>query len=139
MKEGITQGEELMNGRPTLKFAMSPRPGYKAKSMQARLFEKMRGTMWIDKADGEMARAEAEIFDTATVGFGVLGRIEKGTHFAISRRKVTQDLWLSEMQQFKVDARIMLVKTMRQESTVRYSEFQHRSVLEAKSASASSR
>jgi hypothetical protein len=129
-------GEEMLNGRLAYKFAMTPRPGYKARSMQARIFEKMRGTMWVDKADGEMARGEAEMFDTVNVGFGVLGKIEKGTQFAISRRKVTQDLWLADMQRFKFDARIMLVKSMRQESVTRFTDYRHRSEAEAKAAQA---
>jgi hypothetical protein len=123
-------GEEMIHGRPALVLAISPRPGYQPRSMRARLFEKMRGKMWIDQADHEMTKADVEMFDTVSLGFGLVGRIEKGTRFHLERQRVGPGTWLMSAQSMRFDARIMLFKTMRRESSWERSEFASRAELE---------
>jgi hypothetical protein len=69
-------------------------------------------------------RAEVEVFDTVNTGFGVLGRIEKGTRFFLSRVKASPDTWLTAEQTMKIAARIMLVKPLYRESTMQWT-FKH--------------
>ena len=119
-------GEEIINGRPALKLDATPQPGYQAKNMRARVFEKLKATLWIDKATSELVKADAEMFDTVSVGFGVLGRIEKGTRFRMQRRLVADGDWLIESQSVRFAARLLLFKTMHSESTTEWSEFRRR-------------
>ena len=56
----------MLNGRPTLLMEATPKPGYKAKNMRARVFEKMKARIWIDKASSELVKADADMFDTVT-------------------------------------------------------------------------
>ena len=116
-------GEETVDGRPALVVELSPRAGYRAKNMRARLFEKMRGKVLVDKADAELVRADVEVFDTVSVGLGILGKVNKGTQFHLERRRVAEGTWLTNMQQVLFGARIML-KSFHQEVTTRYSGFE---------------
>jgi len=118
--------EETIHGRAARVLECSPRSGYQAKNMRARVFEKMRGRIWIDKTDSELVRADIEVFDTVSIAWGLVGKIGKGTKFFLQRRKVASDAWLLEAQTIKLDARFLLVKSMRTESSVRYSEFRHK-------------
>lgn len=127
-------GEEAIDGRPALILTCEPRAGYSPKSMRSRIFEKMRGKLWIDKADSEMVRAEAEMFDTVSLGFGVLGKIEKGTRFRLERRKLEGKFWLMTEQAMKFDARVMMVKSFKQENYSARSEFKHKSELVTRTA-----
>jgi hypothetical protein len=128
-------GEEMIDGRPALLLECSPRQGYQPKNMRAHIFEKMRGRLWIDKADSELVKADVEMFDTVNLGWGVLGRIEKGTRFFLKRKKVAEDTWFPEAETYKFGARLMLVKSIRNEVHTQYSDFRHRSEM-ASSASA---
>ena len=119
-------GEESVAGRPALRLEAEPKPGYQPKNMRARVFEKMKANIWIDKATSELVKADAEIFDTVNVGFGVLGRIEKGTHFSIQRRLVDGNVWLIESQSLRFGARILLFKNMRTESITQWTDFRRR-------------
>ena len=119
-------GEEILHGRPALRLEAEPKPGYQPKNMRARVFEKMKANIWIDKATSELVKADAEIFDTVNVGFGVLGRIEKGTHFTIQRRLVDGNVWLIESQSLRFGARILLFKNMRTESVTQWTDFHRR-------------
>lgn len=121
-------GEVVLNGRPTLHLAASPRPGYQAKNMRARVFEKMKGELWIDRETSELAKVDAEMFDTVSVGFGVLGKIEKGTRFSMRRRMMTaaDSHWFTEERTIRFSARVLLLKTIRTESTSLLSDYRPR-------------
>jgi len=120
-------GEEIIDGRPALLLECSPRQGYQPKNMRARVFEKLRGRIWIDKAESELVKADVEMFDTVNLGWGFLGRIEKGTRFLIKRKKVAEGLWFNEAETYKFAARLMMVKSIRNEITTQFSDFRHRS------------
>jgi hypothetical protein len=119
-------GEDTVNGRLALLMEASPKAGYKAKNMRARVFEKMHARIWIDKSASELVKAEAEMFDTVSVGYGVLGRIEKGTRLKLQRRMVGDGVWLIESQSLKYSARILMVKNLRSETATEWWDFRKR-------------
>ena len=119
-------GEEAVNGRPALHLAARPKPGYQARNLRARVFEKMKASIWIDKASSELVKADAEMFDTVSVGFGVLGKVEKGTRFRIQRQLLDDGVWLIDSQSVHFSARILLFKTVRNESSTEWSDFRRR-------------
>lgn len=116
-------GEETYRSRPVMVFDCTPRPGYKPRNIRARVFEKMNGRIWLDKADGEIVKANAEMFDAVNIGFGILGRIEKGTQFQIERVKIDNAHWALERQRMKFNARVMLVKSMNREIELKFSDY----------------
>ena len=125
-------GEETIDGRPAVILDCTPRKGYRARNMRARIFEKVRGRVWIDKAESELVKAEAEVFDTVSIAFGLVGKIEKGTRFFIQRKRVGSETWLPEAEAVRFAARVMLFKSINNEVTTRNAEFRHRSELAAR-------
>jgi hypothetical protein len=119
-------GSENKFGHQTNVYEFSPRAGYSAPNLKYRMFEKVRGKCWVDKATNQLVLVEAEVYDHVTVGFGVVGRIGKGTQFRLQRNEALPGMWVVESQTMKFDARLMLVKNLRQEVDVRYSEFRLR-------------
>jgi hypothetical protein len=45
--------------------------------------QKTTGTLWIDRTDRELVKAEAEVFDTVNIGLGLLGGVGKGRRFTL--------------------------------------------------------
>lgn len=122
-------GEENVKGRPAYVLTCSPRPGYVAKNMRARVLEKTNGKLWIDKADRELAKAEGETFDSVNIGFGLLGRVDKGTRFALSRVRIANGVWVLASQDIRFGARVALVKWVSNELNFRYWNHRHKSQL----------
>lgn len=108
-------GEETLNGRATLVFEAEPNPAYKPSNMQAKVFAKLKGRLWIDKAESQLVKADAEVFENVSIGFGLLGRVDKGTRFHVLRVRMGPRLFLNAEQSMKLSAR-MLVKGVYQES-----------------------
>lgn len=119
--------EEDYQGRPMWVLGCTPKPGYAPKSTRARLFEKMNGTFWIDQSDRELVKAEAEMFDAVSIGFGLLGKIEKGTRFALERKRNASGHWLMASQTVKFAARVALFKHISAEMTTRHWDYRHKS------------
>jgi hypothetical protein len=120
-------GEETIGGRIALRLEATPRPGYQPRNLRARVFEKMKTTIWIDKVSSELVKADAEMFDTVNVGFGLVGRVDKGTRFRLQRRMVNDGVWLIESQTIRFSARFLLFKNLRNEATTEWSNFRLRS------------
>ncbi len=116
-------GEEEIAGRVTWVLECSPRAGYRARSLRARVFEKTRGRVWIDVADSQLVRVDAAVFDTVNIGWGMAAKIQKGTRFQIDRRKLPDGAWLPESQTIRFAAKVMLVKSLAVEESARFSGY----------------
>jgi len=97
-------GEETRGGRKLLKFRMEPNPGYKPPTRTAAIFTKVKGTVWLDEAAGQMARIEGDVTDDISFGF-FLGKIYKGSHFMQERYEFAPGVWLPTFSQYDFDAR----------------------------------
>jgi hypothetical protein len=107
-------GSELVNGRDTWVLEGRPHPGYKAKRKEAKLLDKFAGRVWIDKAEGQWVNLEMTALDT--ISFGVfLARIHKGAHIVVDLVKVNDEVWLPSHVEFRMDAKLALVKTYRED------------------------
>ena len=117
------QGERIIAGRMALVIGCSPRPGYSPRNLKARVFTRMNGTLFIDKAERQLVQAEAETFDSVNVGFGIIGRIEKGTRFRLSRTRESNGDWLMREQHIRFSGRFLMLKHVGRELLMQWFEY----------------
>lgn len=97
-------GEEIRNDRKLLKFRLDPNPTYRPTSRSASIFTKVKGTVWLDEASGQLARIEGDVTDD--ISFGIfLGKIYKGSHFLQERYEFSPGVWLPTFSQYDFDGR----------------------------------
>src|SRR3979490_2028320 len=77
-------GSEKRNGHVLLKYRMDPNPAFKPTSRATSIYPRVRGTVWIDEATGEMARIEGEVTDDISLGL-FLAKVYKGSRFMQER------------------------------------------------------
>ena len=126
-------GEDTLDGRKMLIVAFSPHPGYHPKNLWSRVLEKMTGKIWVDPEESEIARAEAGLSGDVTIGWGLVARINQGSHFTLTRSRAAPHVWLTGKQTASYSARIVF-KTIRGESTTEFSDFAPRRDQEARAA-----
>lgn len=114
--------EGQIDGRPAWIIEGTPRPGYHAHSTVAKLFPKFRGKLWIDKADYQWVRTEAEVTDSISWGLFV-ARLNKGAHLDFEMTRVNGEVWLPKHIEAKASATLALVKKYRIESDTRFSNY----------------
>jgi hypothetical protein len=101
-------------GRATIKFDFAGRKDAKTHGIAEDLSKKLEGTIWVDEADRQVAHIEIRLNDNFHVGGGMLANIQKGSNFAFDQEPVKDGLWLPTSGDGVFQARILLVKGIRQ-------------------------
>jgi hypothetical protein len=111
-----------LNGEDLIAFDFAGNPNYKAKKTIDRIVQKLSGVMWVDDQAREIARLEARFAESAHVGGGVVGSIERGSNFVFEQQKLNQEVWLPSYAEVHVAGRIFVVK-LKQNFVDRYSDY----------------
>jgi hypothetical protein len=114
---------EPIEGRNALLVTFTPRPGVKLATRRGRILHKFTGRAWVDEADYQVVRAEAELHGTLSFGLGVLARLHEGAAATFQRRKVNGEVWLPSVATFRGSAHVFLVKGLRIDSRSEYSDY----------------
>ncbi len=116
-------GETIIDGRTVYIIDARPKPGYRPKSQAASYFSKIKARLWIDKAEGQWVKVEAETLDTISFAAFVL-RVAKGTRYTAEQTRVGENLWAPKRVWYKASARIALFKVVQLEVDSRMSDYQ---------------
>jgi hypothetical protein len=115
-------GEEQIDGRDVWVIEAAPRPGYHARSSLAKLFPKFRGKLWIDKADQQWVKTEAEAIDNISFGWFV-ARLSKGARLEVQMTRVNGEVWLPKRIEAHGSARLVLVRNFRVAAETSFSNY----------------
>jgi len=107
-------GPEVLDGRDTWVLEGEPRPGYEPRQRGAKILSKFKGRVWIDRADAQWVKLDLTAIDTISFGV-VLARIHKGAHVVVELTRVNDEVWLPKHVQFRLDARVALLKNYRED------------------------
>ena len=105
---------ETFRGRPTIVFDFIGRKDVKTHGLAEDASKKLQGTLWVDEADREVAHMEVSFDDTFKVAGGLFATIQKGSSFRFDQEPVNGELWLPTGAEASVQARLLLVKSIRQ-------------------------
>lgn len=106
----VYQDAGMENGCRHLRF--TPNPKYAAHSIEARVFHRLSGDLWIDTRMKRMKRLEGHLDDNVDFGLGMLGRVNKGSWFRMVRTQVSPDEWKTERLEVHMSGRALLFKTV---------------------------
>ncbi len=111
-------------GRPTIVFSFVGRKGAHTHGLAEDISKKLGGTIWIDRADLQVARLEVHFNDTFRFAGGLLASIQKGTTFSFDQAPVQGTLWLPTGAEGMLQGRVLLFKGIRQRIQERDSGYQ---------------
>ncbi len=100
---------ENLEGRETYVIDAEPRPGFEPHAKGAKFLPKFRFRIWIDKAEGQWVKLDAQAIDTVSLGL-FLARVHKGSRIMIEQTRVNDEVWLPRHVAVNVDVRLALVK-----------------------------
>jgi len=145
---------EQFHGRSTIVFDFIGRKDAKTHGIVEDASKKLQGTIWIDESDRQVAHMEVSFDDNFKVAGGLFASIQKGSHFRFdqapvnhpndkdpsSGTPVSDGLWLPTGAEATVQARILMVKNLRQHFVERDYDYKRFSVetQQAKDANVSS-
>jgi len=115
-------GTENLDGRETYVIDAEPRPDFRPHLKDAKILPKFRFRAWIDQAESQWVKLDAECIDTVSVGW-FLARIHKGSRLLIDQTRVNDEVWLPRHVAVKVDVRVALLKNFNLEADVTYRDY----------------
>jgi hypothetical protein len=110
---------ENYRGRSAIVFDFVGRKNARTHGMVEDASKKLQGTLWVDEADRQVAHLDAVFNDNFHVGGGVVANVQKGSNFHFDQALVNGEVWLPTGAEGTVQARVLLVKSIRQHVTER--------------------
>jgi hypothetical protein len=103
---------ERFRGRDVIVFDFEPDPKFDTKNATSLLkfFGKTAGVIWVDEKDKQVARIEAMLFESLSIGGGVLAKFNKGATFTLDKERVNDEIWLPSQADINFSLRVLLVK-----------------------------
>ena len=118
------QRREAVDGHETIAFSFAPKPGATARTTEGKRLQAFEGRAWISESTYEIVRLDAVAIKDLSFGMGILARLHKGATMSFTRRMVDGGgEWLPSRVQYKMSARFLLLKRMREEGTVEFSNY----------------
>jgi hypothetical protein len=114
---------EEIDGRPAIRIRFTPRLGYHPKTRQGKILQHVAGDAWINEADHQLARVDAEVTDTISIGFGLVAKLQKGAKVHAERRKVNNEVWLPAETQISLNARVLMLKGFHLQENLEYFDY----------------
>lgn len=105
---------ETFHGRTAIVFDFVGRKDAKTHGLVEDASKKLQGTLWVDEADRQVAHLEVSFDDNFHVAGGLLANIQKGSNFRFDQSPVSDGLWLPTGGEGSMQARLLMVKNLRQ-------------------------
>jgi hypothetical protein len=116
------EGEAQVDGRAVWIIAGAPKAGYHARDRDAKALLKIRGKLWVDEANYQWVRLEAET--TETIAFGLfLARLNPGATLVFEQTRLAEDLWLPKRIYMKGAGKLGLIKRIALEQEITWSNY----------------
>jgi hypothetical protein len=116
-------GRESVDAHDTIHFALTPRPNATPQTRDGAIMRHFTGNAWVSESDYELVRLNVEAVDTVGIGLGLLARVGKGARIAFERRKVNGEVWLPATASYSFAARVALLKMLRRNATLEFSNY----------------
>jgi hypothetical protein len=123
--EAVFVGREVIAGEQVLVVDLKPRPAARPKTREGRWMKHFAGRIWVDESDYQVVRLDMRAFDDVTIGWGIIGRLHKGSRVLFSRRKVNE-LWLPAEMTYEASGRTLLFRPFEFTVTTTYSDYKRR-------------
>ena len=116
------EGQDQIDGLDVWVISATPKPGYQPKRRDARPLLKIKGKIWIDKAEFQWVRIEAETTGTITYGL-FLARLNPGAKLLFEQTRVNDEIWLPKLERVSGSGRLGLVKKIALEQDLTWSNY----------------
>lgn len=93
-----------------------PNPSYPARSIEARIFHGMSGTIWLDARYKRLARLDGHVAENVDFGYGIIGRLNKDGWFRLERTQVSETEWKTSHLEIHMSGRALLLKSIAHET-----------------------
>ncbi|HEY6338780.1 MAG TPA: hypothetical protein VIW68_09825 [Candidatus Sulfotelmatobacter sp.] len=110
-------------GDTLVRLKFRPNPNYSPPSRVEQVLTGMQGMLLIDREAHRLAKIDGTLFKDVTFGWGFLGRLEKGGHFAVEQSDVGDGSWEVTHMTLNIAGKILLFRSFNYVSDEVLSDF----------------
>jgi hypothetical protein len=115
---------EIYRGDGAIVFDFVGRKDAKTHGIAEDASKKLQGTIWIDENDKQVMHLEVSFDDNFRLVGGLVATVQKGSNFTFDQAKVNGEIWLPTGAQGTMQARVLLLKSLRQRFRERDYDYQ---------------
>ena len=119
----VNPRRERFRGQDVLVFDFEPNPDFKAHKLEEKVVQRLAGVVWIDEKAHDVVRLEAYFVGDMKFAGGLVANLQKGTSFVLEQEFVNNEVWLPTYEEAHVGVRVLLVKGIKVNEVVRYSDY----------------
>jgi len=106
-----------------VRIAFRPDPAFVPTSYQARIVHALTGTMIVDFRSKRAIDMSGSLAERVDLGYGLFGRVDKGSSFRIHRHQVSATHWKADLIETHVQGKVLLVKSLSKDQREARSDF----------------
>jgi hypothetical protein len=95
-----------------IRIAFRPNPSFTPSNYDQRIVHGLAGVILIRMPAERLCGIEGHLIDRVSFGYGLLGHIDKDSHFSVTRVPVTATDWKSTRIEVHVDGKLLLFKSI---------------------------
>jgi hypothetical protein len=95
-----------------IKLSFRPNPTFRPPSLEARVFHDMEGEMWVDCRQERLAAFNGHLTQDVKFGLGLLGHLDKGSHFEVRQAEVVPGHWDMTTMSVEMTGKALLFKSI---------------------------
>lgn len=106
-----------------IRLRFEPNPKFDPPTRELKIYQGMKGQMWLRVEDHHMVRMTAALFRDVEFGWGILGRLYQGGRFEIAQHDVGEGRWEVTHMVLDFTGRLLLIKSLRIKNDQTLSDF----------------
>ncbi len=93
------------------RLSFTPNPRFTPPDLESGIFRGIAGEVWVDQAQERLTRLDAHFITEADVGFGILGRLNKGGTILLEQTNLGDNDWELHRLKIHVTGKILMVRS----------------------------
>ena len=123
--DALIERRDIVDGVPVLVARMTPRKDPQVTTREGRWMSHFEGHLWVAEADYQIVKVDMRATSDVTIGWGVVGRIQKGTRVLYVRRRI-DNAWLPVETTYEASGRTLIFRPFQFSLTTTYSDYRRR-------------
>jgi hypothetical protein len=123
--EARIEGRTTVDGQPVLITHLTPRRDADVSTREGRWMKQFEGQLWVAEADYQVVKIDMRATGDITIGWGVVGRIHKGTRVLYVRRRF-ENAWLPAETTYEASGRTLIFRPFQFNVSTTYSDYKRR-------------
>ena len=116
---------DIVDGEAMIVVALNPRATARAATREGGWMKQFQGRAWFVEEDGQFARLDMHATDDVSIGWGIVGRVHKGSRIVVERQRIGR-LWVPARLTFEATGRTLMFRPFELNVVTEYGDYRGR-------------